>query len=189
VTNAILFIVVAVVNMFIGILVAIVFFLLFTGAELGQLLWQLLTHKNAMLRLGKCLLAIIATFGLVIGALELNNSLREYLRASNSYALGEVGPVLVLCGWVVVCAALVTLVVDGRRVIVQRALFGASLLAVLLLIAGGLTYAVVGLNVLPSSGFRQFGPITAGGSALIVCGLLAITVTNVSKWRQRGVSE
>lgn len=186
VVNATLFIGVAFVNMFVGILVAIVLLLLFAGAELGQLLWELLTHRNAMLRLGKCLLAILATFGLLIGALELNESLRQYLRASNSYALEAVAPVLVLCCWVVVCTALVTLVVDGRQVIVPRALFGASLLAIMLLLAGGLTYAVVGFDVFPSSGFRQLGPITAGGSALIMCGLLAVTVTNVSKWRQRG---
>lgn len=187
VINASLFIVVALFNMFFGILVKIVLLLLFTGVELGQLLWELLTHKNAMLRLGKCLLAIMATFGLVIGVLEFSASLQSYLVTSNSYALVNVLPVLALCGWVVVCAGLVTLVVDGRRVIVPRALFGASLVVILLLIAGGLTYAVVALNVLPSSGFHQVGPITAGGSFLIVCGLLAITVTNVSKWRQRGL--
>jgi hypothetical protein len=153
------------------------------GFELAKLIWQLLFKNNAALHLIKALLAMLVTFAVIIITFQLSPHAHEYLRSDHERMYQHLPFVVALALAVLLGATVIVLVIDGRRVMQERVIFGASLLAVLLVLAGGGVYLLAAMHIVETSGFERIGPISILGAGLMLVGVGRVTFINIAERR------
>lgn len=186
--NGAMFVAIQALNVLIGLVITLILRALRTGIELATLLWQLAFQKNAVVDLLKTLLAMAVTFGVIVVALELAPSVQEYLQASGRVSTAELPWVGALALSVLIGSSVITLLIEGRATEVPRILFGASLLAVLLVLSGGVLYVVAATDMIELRGFKTPGPVTLATGALILLGVTAASIMGLVEQRNAAAS-
>lgn len=186
--NGAVFVATQALNVLIGLVITLVLRVLRTGVELATLLWQLAFQKNAIVGLLKTLMAMAVTFGVIVAALELAPSVQKYLQASGRVAIAELPAVGALVLIVLIGSSVITLLTDGQATEVPRILFGASLLAVLLVLSGGVVYFVTAIGLIALPGFRTPGPVTLATGTLLLLGVTAASIMGMVEQRNAAAS-
>lgn len=186
--NGAVFVVTQALNVLIGLVVTLILRVLRTGRELASLLWQLAFQKNAVMDLLRALMAMAVTFGVIVAALELAPSVQGYLQASGRVSNAELPMVGALALIVLIGSSVITLLNDGRATEVPRILFGASLIAVLLVLSGGVVYVVAATDLIALPGFKTPGPVTVATGTLILLGVTAASIMGVVEQRNAAAS-
>lgn len=184
VTNGMLLALTSLLNVGIGMVAHLAVYLLNIGRELGKLAWQLLFEDHGAVQIVKALVAMLATFSIVIIAFELSPRLGDYLRADPDATYGLLPAVAALALTVLFGATILALVVDGSKFVLGNFLLGTTLLGVLLLLSGSVVYAIALIDVADVSGFERIGPISLVGGALVLLGIAFVIVSNVNQRRR-----
>jgi hypothetical protein len=180
VANGVAHIAIWLINTFIAVVIVLGFYLVMTGVRFGELVLEMINKGDGILAMLRALLALAATFAIVLLSFELAPDLRSYLLA-DTWQPSQVLLVVTTITVIMLCSTVLVVVVDTICVNTRRLLFSISLLVILLVLCAVPLYVLARLAPDTVEGFHIVGPLETIALLVMSAGLVGVLLARLGR--------